>query len=148
MTVSLPYNQREAGVPVCLQDTPRVNPLAVPNRCAPPAWRDLWEAGRSHDSRDAGAGGSIRDTLTSQDACDHALMRAARVPALFSMTPTNHPNSLAAQRYASPSRASLVETLDLETTARCPNAGIARAQRESGACHVGPFFAIGLPDLE
>jgi hypothetical protein len=29
-------------------------------------------------------------------------MRAARVPALFAMTPTNHPNSLAAQRERQP----------------------------------------------
>jgi hypothetical protein len=29
-------------------------------------------------------------------------MRAARVPALFSMTPTNYPNSLAAQREHNP----------------------------------------------
>jgi hypothetical protein len=49
------------------------------------------EAGGSHESRDAGAGGGIRNTLTSQDACDHALMRAARVPALFAMTPNGLP---------------------------------------------------------
>jgi hypothetical protein len=96
--------KREAGAPVCLQDTPRVKPLAVPNRGAPPAWRDLRDAGRSHESRDAGAGDGIRDTLPSHDACDPALMRAARVPALFAMTLNIYPNTLAAQRGVHPPR--------------------------------------------
>jgi hypothetical protein len=60
--------------------------------------RDLLEAGGSHASRDAGAGGGIRDTFTSHDACDHALMRAARVPALFAMILNTHAKTLAAQR--------------------------------------------------
>ncbi len=47
--------------------------------------------------------------------------------ALFSTRPT----------WASPARAGLVETVETGTTWRCPNAGSARAQRESGACSVG-----------
>jgi hypothetical protein len=86
VTASLPYNQREAGAPVRLQDTPRVNPLAVPNVCAPPALRDLRDAGGSHGSRDAGAGVCIRATLTSHGDGTEPPMRAARVPALFAMT--------------------------------------------------------------
>jgi hypothetical protein len=60
------------------------------------------EAGGSHESRDAGAEGSIRDTLTSHGDGTEPPMRAARVPALFATTPTNHPNSLAAQREVHP----------------------------------------------
>jgi hypothetical protein len=66
--------------------------------CAPPALRDLWEAGGSHGSRDAGAEGSIRDTLTSHGDGTEPPMRAARVPALFAMTLNIYPNTLAAQR--------------------------------------------------
>jgi hypothetical protein len=119
--------QREAGVPVCLQDTPRVNPRAIPNLCVPPAWRDLWEAGRSHASRDAGARGSIRDTLTSQDACDHALMRAARVPALFAMILNTYSNTLAAQRGRQPP-ARVWEDSVAHPNAREPDRPVLRAR--------------------
>jgi hypothetical protein len=60
--------------------------------------RDLRAAGRSHDSRDAGAEGSIRDTLTSHGDGTEPPMRAARVPAPFAMTLNTSAKTLAAQR--------------------------------------------------
>jgi hypothetical protein len=91
--------------PSAFQDTPRVNPRAVPDQCAPPALRDLREAGGSHGSRDAGAEGRIRDTLTSHGDGTEPPMRAARVPALFAITPNTHSQTLAAQRGHQPPRA-------------------------------------------
>jgi hypothetical protein len=49
-------DKREAGVPVCLHDTPRVNTVAFPSLCEPPAWRGLREVDGITGSRDAGAG--------------------------------------------------------------------------------------------
>jgi hypothetical protein len=66
--------------------------------------RDLRAAGRSHESRDAGAEGSIRDTLTSQSDGTESPVRVARVPALFAMTLNIYPNTLAAQRGVHPPR--------------------------------------------
>lgn len=45
--------------------------------------------------------------------------------------------------WASPARAGLVELAELKTTLRCPKAGIARAQRESGGSSVGRRLGLG-----